>query len=94
MKNRDFYPVCKCLIPYWLKLEEVAKVYLTNKECEAIRLKDIQWFSIVEWAKKMWVSKSTFSNLRRKAHKKLAEAIIFGKWIILGCEDNEEFDKK
>lgn len=86
-KNIEFYPICKCLVPYWIDLEIAKKVYLTREECETLRLKDLNNLSIIEGAKKMWISKSTFSVIRRRAHKKLAEAIIMWKAIILGCDD-------
>jgi len=86
-KKITFYPVCKCLVPYWVDIDSAEKVYLTREECETLRLKDINNLTVIEGAKKMWISKSTFSAIRRRAHKKLAEAIIRWKAIILGCEE-------
>jgi predicted DNA-binding protein (UPF0251 family) len=85
-KKIDFYPVCKCLVPYWLDFDKVEKVYLTKEECEVIRLKDILNLWVVEWGEIMWISKSTFSQIRRQAHKKVADAIIHWKAIVLGCD--------
>ena len=87
MQQNKFYPICKCLVPYGLDIKDVEKVYLTKQECEVIRLKDILWYWVLQGAKIMGISKSTFSSIRRRAHKKLAEAIIKGKWIVLWCEE-------
>ena len=85
-KKVEYYPVCKCLVPYGLKFEDVEKIYLTKEECETLRLKDLLNLGVVEGARRMWIWKSTFSNIRRQAHKKIADAIIHWKAIILGCE--------
>jgi len=53
-------------------------VILQAEELQAIKLKDIDKLWCIKWAEKMWISKSTFSNLYNKAHRKIAEAMI--KW--------------
>ncbi len=58
-------------------------VELSLEELEAIRLKDLQWCDCITGWDCMWISKSTFANLYNAAHKKLADAIVNGKKIIL-----------
>ncbi len=57
-------------------------VYLTLEELEVIRLKDLEWCSCISWWECMGISKSTFANIYKKAHKKIADAIINWKKII------------
>jgi len=52
------------------------EIVLLPEELQAIKLKDIDNYWCVEWAKRMWISKSTFANIYNKAHKKIAKAII------------------
>jgi len=61
-------------------------VYLTLEELEAIRLKDLQGCDCISWWDCMGISKSTFANIYNRAHKKIADAIINGKKIILKIE--------
>ena len=58
-------------------------VELTLEELEAIRLKDLNGCDCISWWDCMWISKSTFANLYNQAHKKIADAIINWKKIVL-----------
>ena len=51
-------------------------VFLSSEELQAIKLKDIDNLWCVLWAKKMWISKSTFANIYNQAHKKISQALI------------------
>jgi len=51
-------------------------IFLFPEELQAIKLKDIDGLGVIDWAKKMWISKSTFSNIYKKAHSKIAKALI------------------
>jgi len=56
-------------------------VAIFPEELQAIKLKDIDWLWVIEAGKKMWVSKSTFSNIYKTAHRKISQALI--KWYKL-----------
>ena len=60
-------------------------VFLFPEELQAIKLKDIDGLGVIDWAKKMWISKSTFSNIYKKAHKKITQALINGDKIEFKC---------
>jgi len=51
-------------------------IILYSDELQAIKLKDIDYLNCIEWAKKMWISKSTFANIYNKAHHKISKALI------------------
>jgi len=51
-------------------------IILSPEELQAVKLKDIDDCGCIDWAEKMWVSKSTFANIYNKAHKKIAKALI------------------
>jgi len=60
-------------------------VFLFPEELQAIKLKDIDGLGVIKGAEKMWISKSTFSNLYKKAHKKITQALIEGAKIVFKC---------
>lgn len=60
------------------KLEQAE---LLVDEYEVIRLADMEDLSMREGAEKMWISAPTFHRILKSAHKKIADAIINGKWI-------------
>ncbi len=59
------------------------KVFLTLDEFEAIRLADYEKLDHEQAAKKMEISRPTFTRLIDSARKKLADAIINGKELII-----------
>ncbi len=54
---------------------------LTMDELEAIRLADLEGLYQEEAAKQMSVSRQTFGNIIRAAHRKIADALLNGKAI-------------
>jgi hypothetical protein len=56
-------------------------VELGAEEAEALRLKHIKELEQTEAAEKMGVSQSTFQRILASAHKKITEALIYGKAI-------------
>lgn len=84
-----YYNICDCFVPYGKKYEEVDKVYLTDLECKAIYLKYIKRKNIIEWWKILGISKSTFANLVNWWIRKIADAIINKKAIVLWCYDKD-----
>ncbi len=78
--ERCFKPRCKPLS----KLEVVS---LTLDEFEAVRLSCFEGFKQADAARKMKVSRPTFSRIESSAHKKIADALVNIKAIRIegGC---------
>lgn len=76
-------PEFTCFKPDWVskKILEQDPIVLLIEEYEAIRLSNLEWLSMQEWAKKMWVSAPTFNRMVKSAHKKLTEFVVCGKWL-------------
>jgi len=58
-------------------------VELAKDELEAIRLTDLEGHYQEQAAEQMGVSRQTLGNILKRAHKKIAEALIQGKAIQL-----------
>lgn len=67
--------------PHGVPLKNLYEVILTIDEYEAIRLADHKNLKQEDAAKKMNISRPTFTRLVDSARKKIAEAIINGKAI-------------
>ena len=78
--ERCFRPKCK-------KPGELEGVVLTIDEFEAIRLADLEEMSHAPAAKLMKVSRSTFTRILARAHKKVADGLVNIKAIKIegGC---------
>ena len=86
-RNITVRPKCNCFSPKDIDPKIAEKIYISDDELECIKLKDTLWIWIIEWAKQMWISKSTFATTYNKAHKKIADALINGKIILFNCEN-------
>jgi len=69
--------------PFGIPLRELEPVNLLYEEFEALRLADYENLIQVEAAKKMNISRPTFTRLYDKARKKIAKALVEGKAIII-----------
>ncbi len=78
--ERCFKPLCK-------PLSKLENVYLTLDEFEAVRLACLEGLRQVAAAKRMKVSRPTFSRIETSAHKKIADALVNVKAIKIegGC---------
>lgn len=78
--ERCFKPVCK-------PLNKLEVVYLTLDEFESVRLADFEGLKQVDAAKKMRISRPTFSRIIGLAHRKIADSIVNIKAIKIegGC---------
>jgi predicted DNA-binding protein (UPF0251 family) len=56
---------------------------IDEDEMEALRLSDYEGYYQEECAEKMGVSRTTFSRLVNSAHKKIADALLHGKTIVM-----------
>lgn len=90
--TRPRVPRCLCFNPrvYYFKprgvpMRNLEEVVLEADELEALKLHDFDGLEQVEAAGKMKISQSTFARVSDSAYKKLAEAIVEGKAIRIGC---------
>lgn len=74
IKENFFKP---CGIPF----ENLEEIQLTVDELEAIRLADLQELYQEEAAEKMGISRQTFGNIIKSAHKKIADFLINAKLL-------------
>ncbi len=76
-----FDPEATYFKPQNVPLAVLEEVVLTLVEFEAIRLADLKEFDQTKAAKKMKISQATFNRTLTSAHKKIAEALTYGKAI-------------
>ncbi|NOR55783.1 MAG: DUF134 domain-containing protein [Sulfurovum sp.] len=85
-----------CFKPCGVRAKFLEKMVLDADEMEALRLSDFEGYYQEECAKKMAVSRTTFSRLINNAHKKIADALLHGKAIVMtqnqSKENNENSD--
>ncbi len=63
------------------------EIIITDRELEAMRLVDYEGLSQEEAAERMGVSRGTVWRLLTSARKKVTEAIIFGKKLVVAPEE-------
>ena len=83
----------KELNAFYFKPEGISHKILTEEiikpeELEAIRLCDCKNLMRIEAAKKMQISRQTFGRILKEAHKKIANALIYGKAIKIEKDKN------
>jgi predicted DNA-binding protein (UPF0251 family) len=69
--------------PFGIPMRELESVSLLYEEFEALRLADYENLNQEEAAKKMNISRPTFTRLYDKARKCIAKAFVEGKAIII-----------
>lgn len=69
--------------PFGVPMRELGTVDLLFEEFEALRLADYENLTQEEAAKKMNISRPTFTRLYDKARKNIAKAFVEGKAIII-----------
>ncbi|UDQ99097.1 DUF134 domain-containing protein [Lentisphaerota bacterium WC36G] len=67
--------------PRGVPLSQIEEIELTIDELEAVKLADFENLYQADAAKKMNISRQTFGNIIKSAHKKIANALINGKAI-------------
>lgn len=72
-----------CFKPCQIPGNSLNEVILEKDEIEAIRLADLEGLYQEECAKEMDISRPTFSRIVASARKKIADALINGKKIII-----------
>ena len=76
-----------CFKPAGIPREKLEKVELAPEELEAIRLTNLHGLSQDMASKKMGISASTLNRLLKSANKKVADALVNGKWIRIYKQD-------
>lgn len=69
--------------PFGIPMRKLESVFLLFEEFEAIRLADYEDLTQEEAAKKMNISRPTFTRIYDKARKTIAKAFIEGKSVII-----------
>lgn len=78
--ERCFRPICKPLI-------KAKSVFLTMDEFEAVRLADLEGLKQIDAAKRLKISRPTFSRIVSSARNKIADGLVNIKAIRIegGC---------
>lgn len=79
----SFVPEITYFKPAGIPLRDLQEEILTLDEVEALRLTDIEGLDQESAAKKMEVARITYLKIIHSAHKKVAQALIYGKSIQL-----------
>jgi predicted DNA-binding protein (UPF0251 family) len=69
--------------PAGVKSGKIDQIKLTVDELEAIRLADLEGLYQEKAAEKLQISRQTFGRIINSAHRKVAEALVKGKSIII-----------
>ena len=69
--------------PRGIPLSVLEEVKLTVDEFEAIRLTDLEGLYQADAAEKMSVSRQTLGRILESAHKKIADALVHGKALLI-----------
>ncbi len=85
----EFLPDVACYKPCGKRGSTLEHIVLRHDELEALRLADFEGFYQEECAKRMGISRSTFSRILQSAHKKVADALLHGKMLMIK-EENEK----
>lgn len=76
-------PNCRVFKPQGIPRSVLEEVTLTEDEWEAIRLGDLEGMYQEQAAAQMNVSRQTFGRILESAHKKIADAIVNGKSLLI-----------
>lgn len=82
--------ICHCFGPVSLTkkdLESLGKIVLGEDELQALIYQDKEWLIMDEAAKKMGISKTVYAGIYASAKKKLVDAIITPKVVMIDCQN-------
>ncbi|MCP4181032.1 MAG: DUF134 domain-containing protein [bacterium] len=77
-----------CFGPKRVPMKQLEKVALTLDELQAVKFADLEGVYHENAGKRMGISRQTFSNLVKSARKKIADAIINQKVLIIEDSGN------
>jgi predicted DNA-binding protein (UPF0251 family) len=80
-------PHCTYFKPQGVGLKFLEEIALQVDELEAIRLVDLEGKEQIEAATAMNISQPTLHRMLKDAHKKIAEAVVLGKALLIGGGD-------
>lgn len=83
-------PAVRYFKPIGIPLRDLEEIVLGMDELEAMRLADLEGLYQVDAAEKMGVSRQTIGNILNSAHRKLADALLNGKALRIGPDDDGE----
>jgi predicted DNA-binding protein (UPF0251 family) len=78
-----FQPGATFYKPRGVPLRSLEQVTLTLEELEAMRLSDYEGLYQEDAAREMNISRQTFGRVLQEAHRKVAEALSFGKALMI-----------
>lgn len=87
-RNINFFPEIVEFKPVGARKRELQAVEIEQNELEALRLKHSKGLDQEKAAEEMDVSRTTFLRDLHKAERKITDALIYGKLIILKGGDN------
>ncbi len=76
-----FLPQITYFKPTGVSLTNLEEERISVEEAEAIRLKDLEELELEDCARRMNISRTTFSRVLNSARKKIADALLSGKAI-------------
>lgn len=76
-------PIIKGFRPLWIRANYRQSIVLLLEEYESLRLIDYERLSHEETAEKMNVSRPTVTRIYEKARKKVADALIEGRSLLI-----------
>ena len=88
-RNIEFEPETLCFKPCGRRGCLLDRVVLGYDEMESLRLADYEGLYQEEAAQRMNISRSTFSRIATEARKKVTDAILNGKILMIKEVDND-----
>lgn len=76
-----FLPQINYFKPMGVALAKLEEERISVEEAEAMRLKDLEELELEDCARRMNISRTTFSRILSSAHKRIASALLRGKAI-------------
>ncbi len=76
-------PACKHFKPAGIPVRTLQEISMSIDEYEAIRLADLEDLYQEQAAERMNISRQTFGRILEAAHKKIADAVINGKALLI-----------
>lgn len=90
IRNIEFEPEIVCFKPCNKRRSMLDSVILRHDEIESLRLADYEGLYQEEAARRMNISRPTFSRIVAEARKKVADAILNGKMILIETVDDSK----
>ena len=79
-----------CFKPCDVRRASIENIELGADEMEAVRLSDLEGLYQEECAQRMGISRTTFSRIVESAHKKISDALLNNKAIVVAKQEHKE----